>query len=321
MKKHFSYGPGLHALLRLAICLVLFTGGYSYAVDSFDVVSSIIESPQFKGKDPLQKLLAAAELIKNKQVSPGDMGFILLDWGDRYLREPSDPLERLRRWAELVNNTQLSNIRIPRDFLNRVLLAEYLMELPDYVKGVPYKRLEILGKLAEKNLVDWSVSLAYAKLYAGGIIMGAKSFQPATPLEALTALKKLKDEGLIGWYYRIPAESVLAAEVLAGDKEYRKVSPVEQLGKLRDLERKELISLVTRKELEKLPAWRMLTSDPSFLKADPAVKKERIAKLESDGLISAPTSSDLNGIFRPVPLASPAKSRPTPLPQKITPSQ
>lgn len=319
MKTRYSAKLRFFAVLNLSACLVLLAGGHLYAVDSFDVVSLIIESPQFKGKDPLQKLQTAAELIKTKQVTPADMNFVLLDWGDQYLREPSDPLERLRRWAELINDKQLSNIRIPRDFLNRVLLAEYLMALPDYVHAVPHKRLEILSKLAEKNLVDWSVSLAYAKLYAGGIIMGAKNFQVAAPLEALTALKKLKDEGLIGWYYRIPAESVLAAEVLAGDKEYRKGSPYLQLGKLRDLERKELISLVTKKELEKLPAWRMLIGDPSFVKADLAVKKERIAKMQSDGLISAPTCSDLNGLFRPVPIASPAKARPTPLPQKISP--
>jgi hypothetical protein len=286
-------------------------------MEVFDAVAGFIESPQFKGKDPLEKLHVAADLVRSKKVKYKDMAFILLDWSDRYLREPSDPLERLKRWAHLTNDEKLNNLTLPRDFLNRVLLAEYLVDKTPYLKSTPHKKLELLETLAKKNLVDWSVALTYARIYAGSLITGAKAYQTVSPMEALHLLKKLKDEELVGWHYRVPSEGVLIAEALAMDKEYQQAGPMERLVKLRDLERKGMISSVTRKELEKLPAWRLLVDDPAFIKGDPNMKREKLAQLKSEGLISASTWSDLKGIFRPMPLASPEEARPAPPPQKI----
>jgi hypothetical protein len=308
------------AIVCGVIAGVLMFGGWVEAFEGFDLVSGVIESSQFKGKDPLQKLQLASELLGSKKLSYSDMAFILLDWGDSYVREPSDPLERLKRWAELTNDKKLSNLRIPRDFLNRILLAEYLLEKTSYLKAPPHKKLELLGSLTKKNLVDWSVSLTYARIYAGGIITGAKSYQNTTPLEALNMLKKLKDDDLVGWHYRIPTEGVLIAEALAMDKDYQQASQFDRLLKLRDLERKGIISSLTKKEWEKLPAWRLLVNDPTFLKGDPSVKEDKILKLKRDGLISASTSSELRGIFRPISLGPPHEARPAPLPQKILPS-
>jgi len=281
------------------------------------VVAGFIESPQFKGKDPLEQLHLAADLVRSKKVKHKDMAFILLDWSDRYLREPSDPLERLERWANLTNDEKLNNLTLPRDFLNRSLLAEYLVDKTAYLKSAPHKKLEMLGSLTTKNLVDWSVALTYARIYAGSIITGAKAYQTVSPLEALNLLKKLKDEDLVGWHYRVPSEGVLIAEALAMDKDYQQAGPLERLVKLRELERKGLISSVTRKELEKLPAWRVLVGDAAFIKGDPNVKRQRLAQLKNEGLISASTWSDLKGIFRPMPLASPQEAGPAPPPQKI----
>ncbi len=289
------------------------------AFDVFDVVPGVIESSEFKGKDPIQKLRLVADLLRANRIKQSDVAYVVLDWGDQYLREPSDPLERLKRWAELANDHQLSHIKIPRDFLNRILLAEYLVSQTSYLKGSPHKKLEILGKLAEKNLVDWSVALAYAGLYAGSTITGAKNHDPGSPLEELDLLKQLRDTGLVGRHYWVPTEAILVSEALAMDQDYRKASPFDQLVKLRELERKGLITVQTRKELEKLPVWRLLASDSSFLKADAAAKRARLLKLKAEGLVSASTSSDLNGMFRPMPLTSPMEARPTPLPQKISP--
>lgn len=310
----------LAALTGVVTAGIFLLSGGAAAFEGFDLVSGVIESSQFKGKDPLQKLQLASELLRSKKLRQSDMTFILLDWGDQYAREPSDPLERLKRWAELTNDEKLSKLPIQRDFLNRILLAEYLVDKTPYLKVLPHKKMELLASLAKKNLVDWSVALTYARIYAGGLITGAKSYQHTAPLEALNLLKKLKDEDLVGWHYRIPTEGVLIAEALAMDKEYQQASQYDRLVKLRDLERKGIISSLTKKELEKLPVWRLLVDDPSFLKAAPAVKKDKILKLKVEGLISASTSSDLRGIFRPMPLASPHEARPTPLPQKISPS-
>lgn len=303
--------------LVAAAMVCLFFGHAAWAMEVFDVVAGFIESPQFKGKDPLEQLHLAADLVRSKKVKHKDLAFILLDWSDRYLREPSDPLQRLERWATLNNDEKLNNLTLPRDFLNRMLLAEYLVEKTAYLKAAPLKKLELLESLAKKNLVDWSVALTYARIYAGSVITGAKAYQTVNPLEALQLLKKLKDEDLVGWHYRVPSEGVLIAEALAMDKEYQNAGPLERLTKLRDLERKGIISSVTRKELEKLPAWRLLVDDPAFLKANPNAKRERIAQLKTEGLISASTSSDLKGIFRPMPLASPEEARPAPPLRKI----
>jgi hypothetical protein len=305
--------------VAVAVSVVIFPMTMEAGFDVFDLVSGVIESPQFKGKDPIDKLRLAVELLRKKQIKQSDISFVVLDWGDQYLREPSDPLDRLKRWAALATDEQLSYLRMPRDFLNRTLLSEYLAGRTDYRQASPQKRLEIIGELAEKKMVDWSVSLSYARLYAGAIVTGAKGYEVTKPLDSLLLLKNLRDQRLVGWHYGVPTEALLAAEALAMDKDYAKASPYDQLARLGDWERRGLITAMTKKEFEKLPAWRLLVADPSFLKADPSVKRERLTRLRFEGIISAATCSDLNGIFRPVPLASPAESRPAPLPEKISP--
>jgi hypothetical protein len=286
------------------------------AFDVPDLVSSFFESPDFSGKEPIDKLYQAAELLRAKKVKPSEMAFALLDWGDRYVREPADPLERLKRWAQLSSDEKLSHIRIPREFLNRALVAEYLVDKTPYLASPPQKRLELLQRLAEQHLLDWSVSLAYARLYAGAIISGAKTYGKTSPIEGLAVLKHLKDQGLVGRHYAVPTEAILTAEALAVDAEYVKGSSTERLIKLRDLDRKGLITSLTKRELERLPVWRLLTNDPSFAKADSAAKKERLSKLRDQGLISASSYSDLAAIFRPVPVPSAAQGKPMPVPQK-----
>lgn len=293
--------------------------GFADGFEIVDVVSGVIESPQFKGKDPLSRLRSAADLLHEKKLKPSDVSFLILDWGDQYLRDVSDPLERLRRWTDLTNDEKLSQLKLPRDFLNRMLLAEYLVAKTPYLKSSPQKRLEIIAKLEEKNLVDWSVALAYARLYAGAILTGSKGYETTSPLDALNILKKLEDGKLVGWHYRVPIETILVAEALAMDNDYQQASPLDRLSKLRDLERKGLITAQTKRELEKLPAWRLLVTDPTFLKADAKAKKDRLSKLEADGMISASTCADLKSVFRPTSLVPSIKSKPAPLPQKIAP--
>ena len=309
----------MYRAFAAALLWILFVAPSGGATDHFDVLSGIIESPQFKGKEPLEKLRIAADLLKSKKLKQSDLAFFLLDWTDRYLRGPSDPLKRLQRWADLINDEKLRNLRVPRDFLNRMLLAEYLVRKTPYLRASPRRKLEFLGKLERDKVVDWSVFLAYARIYAGGIVIRAQQYKDTTPVESLRILKKLKDEGLVGWHYRVPTEAVMAAEALALDKEYQEASPGRRLEKLMDLERTGLISTLTRKELERLPAWRLLAHDPTFLKADPAVKKERLLKLKADGLISPPTIAELRAIFGPLSIDSPVESKPAPLPRKIPP--
>ena len=277
---------------------LLISASAACAVDSFDIVSGVITSPRFKDKHPLEKLMLAADLFRSNALKQKDLSFLLLDWADRYVREPKDPLKRLENWSKLAENEKLRNIRIPRDFLNRRLLAEYLITREDYQTAQPDRKLEILKILSEKKLVDWSVALAYARIYAGVVILGARDGLQGRPMDCLRNLEKLTANKLIGWHYRVPTEAVLAAEALAMDAEYRNGSPLQRLGKLRDLEEKNLLSPVNRKELEKLPAWRLLTDDPTFLKAAPNEKKQRIEQLRSDKLISQSTESDLLAIFR-----------------------
>jgi len=286
---------------------------------ALDVVSGLTESTQFKGKGPLEKLQSAADLLKKKKLKHSALVFLILDWTDRYIREPSDPLARLKRWAQLTNDERLSHLRIPRDFLNRVLLAEYLVQDTPYLNSAPRKKLELLGKLSREKLVDWSVFLAYARLYAGDVINGAAQHGNITPMQALKTLKNLKDEGLIGWHYRVPTEAILIAEALALDKEYRQGSPPRQLEKLRQLEQAGLITSLTRKDLEKLPVWRLLMADKSFLNSSPEEKKKRLLDLKDKGLILATTCSDLIQMFQPFPAASPPQSRPAPLPKPMQP--
>jgi hypothetical protein len=307
-----------HIFLGLACVLALAAFGLStgQASDQFDVVSGVIESPRFKGKSPGEKLDLAAKLIRSNKLKQSDVAFLLLDWADRYVREPSDPLERLRRWAKLTNDEQLGHLRIPRDFLNRMLITEYLVNETPYLEANPYEKMELLGKLEQKKLVDWSVFLAYARIYAGGIVIGANGYRHTTPLEALRTLKSLKDKGLIGWHYRVPTEAILSAEELASDKDYQKGSLADRLAKLNELEKEGLISRLTRKELERLPAWRLLVGDPSFLKAGPSVKRKRLSQLKDQGLISSSTYTDLMAIFGALPAASSIESKPSPLPQE-----
>lgn len=287
------------------------------AYELVDVVSGVIDSPQFKGKDPLTSLRLAVELLHDKQLKGSDLSFVLLDWADQYLREPSDPLERLKRWTQLISDDKLSQLKLPRDFLNRTLLAEYLVAKTPYLKSSPLKRLEIISGLEDSKLVEESVALSYARLYGGAVLFGSKSDAIPGPLEALHTLKKLEDSRLIGWHYRMPVETVLAAEALALDKNYQAASPLERLSRLRDWEKKGLISLQSKRELERLPAWRLLVSDPSFLRADARKKRERLGKLEADGLISSSTFSELKSVFRPAPLAPSIRAKPSPLPKQI----
>lgn len=291
----------------------------SAAFEVRDAISALVDSPDFKGKEPIQKLLQAAELVREKKLQDREMAFAVLDWGDQYVREPSDPLDRLKRWSQLSHDEQLGQLKIPREFLNRILLAEYLVKKTPYVTSAPQEKLEILHKLAQQKLVDWAVSLAYARLYAGAIVTGAKSYKTISPIEALDALKDLEDQGLVGLHFKTPTEALLAAEALAMDSDYMNGLPYDRLVKLRELERKRLISNLTRKELERLPAWRLLAADPSFMQSDAASKRERLSKLRDQELISSSSFSDLTAIFRPTSMASPAQARPIPVPQKIQP--
>jgi len=286
---------------------------------AFDPVSNLLESPQFKGKDPIDKLRLVADMIRSNKVKHSEISFLVLDWADQFLREPPDPLERLKRWASLTNDDKLTRLRIPRDFLNRTLLAEYLVGKTPYLKSGPRQRLEIVSKLEAQNLADWSVALDYARLYAGSIIAGAKGQQNLAPMEALGILKILKDDGIVGWHYRVPTEALLVAEALAVDKDFQKASPLDQLIKLRGLEQKGLITALTKKELERLPAWRLLTSDATFLKGDQAQKDERLVKLKDDGLITESTSAELKTVFRPISPTPDDESRPLP-PVRKTPT-
>ena len=112
--------------------------GSSY--DSFDVVSGVIQAPQFKDVPPLQKLRLTADLIRNRKLKDSDMSFAILDWGDRDLREPPDPYDRLKRWLDMVNDDQLSSLKLPRDYLNRTLVSQYLVEKTNYLRSAPGTR-------------------------------------------------------------------------------------------------------------------------------------------------------------------------------------
>ncbi|MCA1959611.1 MAG: hypothetical protein LDL33_02355 [Desulfomonile sp.] len=308
------------ALVVASLCVYV-TSASSQAIEGVDLVSAVLDSPRFKGKKPLEKLEAASELIKTNKLKVTDLSFVLLDWVDRYLREPTDPLERLRRWAALTNDDKLGNLRIPRDFLNRTLLAEYLVSKTSYLDVPPYNKLELLSNLEQNKLVDWSVFLAYARLYAGGVVIRAKDYEKTSPLEALKLLGELKTQGLVDWHYKVPTEGLLVAEALAMDKEYQQGQPSKQLAKLKDLEAKGLISQITRKELEKLPAWRLLESDSSFLKATPRARKKRLQELQKSGLISQSTSTDLAAIFVSSVAETPVESKPAPQPERIPPAR
>ncbi len=300
--------------ISVAFLIALAPGLLAY--DLVDIVTGVIDSPQFKGKDPLSSLRLAAELIHDKKLKASDLSFALLDWADQYLREPSDSMERLKRWTQLNSDDKLNQLKLPRDFLNRNLLAEYLVHKTPYLKSSPLKRLEIISGLEHNKLVEESVALSYARLYGGAVLFGSKNDPTPTPLEALNTLKKLEDGKLIGWHYRMPVEMVLVAEALAVDKDYQNASPLERLSRLRDWEKKGILSLQSKRELERLPAWRLLTSDPSFLRADARNKRDKLGKLEAEGLISSSTFAELKSVFRPAPLAPAIKTKPSPMPKQ-----
>lgn len=283
--------------------------------EGVDIFSGVLESPVFKGKEPMTRLSIASEKLKENKFSRTDTSYLLLDWVDEYLREPSDPLERLKRWSEFSSNDKFSNLKVPRDFLNRVLLAEYLAKQAGFTAGTPLKKLEFLRKLHKKNLVEWSVALSYENLVAGSIVNGSKVTDNPTPLESLSVLKKLSEDHLIGNHYRVMAEGLLAVEVLARNLDYEKMTPIELLSKLRDLERKGLITSQTKRELEKLPAWRLLINDPAFLKLEASQKKARLAKLKSDGLLTSSTASDFSAIFKVASFSTSKEPKPAPIPQ------
>lgn len=316
---------GLYLLRVLAAVLASLclpgTAAAAKTTEGFDLVSAVLDSAQFKGKKPLEKLEVASELIKTNKLKQTDLSFVLLDWADQYLREPTDPLERLRRWAALTNDDKLSHLRIPRDFLNRMLLAEYLVSKTSYLDVPPYAKLELLRSLEQKKLVDWSVFLAYARLYAGGVVIRAKEYDKTPPVEALKTLNDLKSQGLVDWHYKVPTEGLLVAEALALDKDYQEGGPSKQLARLRDLEAKGLISQITRKELEKIPAWRLLGNDSSFLKAAPRARKKRLQELQKSGLLSDSTSTDLAGIFVSTSPETPVESKPAPQPERTPPAR
>lgn len=285
-----------------------------FCFDGVDIVSGVLESPQFKGKELMTKLSLASDLVKKNKLSKTGSPYFLLDWVDQYLREPSDNLERLKRWAEFCNSEMFSNLKVPRDFLNRALVAEYLNSQPVYSKASPHRKLELLRNLGKKNLVDWSVALSYENLIAGTLIYGSKYQDNLAPLDSLAILKKLRDDKLVGNHYTVMMESILAQEALCQDVEYVNGSPMNRLVKIRDMERKGLITPQTRKELEKLPAWRLLINDPGFLRLDSPQKRARILKLKHDGLFTSSTASDLTSIFKGASNASASEPKPTPMP-------
>ena len=147
----------------------------------------------------------------------------------------------------------------------------------------PRKRLELIRRLEQENLVDWSVALAYSRLYAGAVVSGAKEYDKRTPLEAVASLKKLEDEDLVSWHYGVPTEAILIAEALAMDEGFKQANPLDRLIKLRDLERKNLITTLNKKEMEKLPAWRFLVGDPTFLKANANMKQQAALEAQKRG--------------------------------------
>lgn len=309
----------LTAVVFACFALLMLDTSHSAASEALDLISGIVESPQFRGKDPLSRLRTAADLLRSNEIRQTDIAFLLLDWGDRYLREPSTPLERLKRWSILTRDKKLSHLRIPRDYLNRILLAEYLVKKTPYLESSPLKRLELIRKLQAKDLVDWSVALAYSRLYAGAIISGAKEYETKSPVEALVALKQLEDQGLIDWHYQLPTEALLVAEAIALEGDFHEATPLQHLVKLRDFERKGLINPLNRKDLEKLPAWRFLMGDPSFLRAGSPQKQARLLKLRNEGLITPSTYKDLVHVFRPATVTSPIQASPAPLPEEISP--
>lgn len=304
-----------------AVVLSLLVPLHAWALEGVDVGSGILNAPRFKGKEPLQKLHMAADLLREKKVKQTDLALAVLDWSDRYIQEATNPTDRLRKWSTLCSDEKLNPLRIPREFLNRMLVADYLISEASYLDSPPSKKLQMLERLAEKKLIDWPVSLAYARLYAGAIITGAKEYAKTTPMEELKILKRLREQNLVGWHYRVPTEAILVAEALAMDPEYGKAPPYDRLLKLRTLEKQGLVSGLTRRDLEKLPVWRLLVSDPSFLAAEPGGKRKRITKLKNEGLITEATCTELTAIFRSPSLAPPPEdAAPAPLPKSKPPA-
>jgi hypothetical protein len=163
--------------------------------------------------------------------------------------------------------------------------------------------------LEREKLVDWSVALAYARIYAGNVILGATDQPVAQPFQALANLKGLTEKSLVSWHYTVPTEGVLAAEALAMDQSFMTGGHIEKLKRLEAIENKGLISFLTRKEFERLPAWRLLVNDRSFLKADQKQRSDRILELKDSRLITPSTATELMAVFAPS-LPPPAEPRP-----------
>lgn len=301
-----------------ACAYALFGGAAAcYGSYGFNIVPDVIKSPVFKEKSALEKLKLLVEFMRAQRLSQTDMAYVALDWADQYLRIPKDPLDRLKRWAQLAEDEQLSKLRLPRDFLNRSLLAEYLVQNNEYLNSSPKKKLQILADLSKDNLVDWSVALAYARIYAGAVILGAESIKAPTPWETLKKLKDIKDTGLVGWHYRAPTEAIICSEVLAMDKTYISSGPMDKLKRLRGLQNEGLITALTRKELEKLQVWRLLVNDENFLQADPQDKRTQLIHLKNSGLILSSTFAELEKIFLKESTNEEAPSSLNPLPPDI----
>jgi hypothetical protein len=310
--------PSIRKLVIIIVASALLSSGeIAGASYRFDLVSEAIRSPLFKNKTPLEKLRLAADLLRTQRLSHSDMSFLVLDWADQYLREPEDPLKRLKRWASLTEDEQLSKLRIPRDYLNRVLVAEYLVRHTDYLKAGPKDKLVILRNLSEENLVDWSVSLAYARIYAGAVIMEASAQENPSPMRALEALKKIKEEELVGWHYRAPTEAIICSQALALDEEFIAGDHLFRLRTLRNLQDQGLIIALTRKELERLPAWRLLVKDEEFLESGLDERRKRLSEIKNTGLILSSTYSDLERIFCKDHPRKGLESGPNPLPPNI----
>lgn len=87
-------GPGGNAPRIVAIptliLLLLVLWCQAHAFDVFDLVPGVIEAPEFKGKDPIQKLRLVADLLRTNRVKQSDIAYVALDWADQY-RETIGP--------------------------------------------------------------------------------------------------------------------------------------------------------------------------------------------------------------------------------------
>ncbi len=83
-------GPRI-VMLPALLLLLLSLWCQAHAFDVFDLVPGVIESPEFKGKDPIQKLRLIAELLRANRVKQADVAYIALDWADQYIERTVRP--------------------------------------------------------------------------------------------------------------------------------------------------------------------------------------------------------------------------------------